>query len=48
MPAGDFVPAALAPFWRACFRACLDDIVVTSELRIELGMAGGSGLAVSC
>jgi hypothetical protein len=40
IPAGDFVPAAFAPFRRACFRFCLEDMDVTSALRIAGRMDG--------
>jgi hypothetical protein len=40
IPAGDFVPAAFAPFTRACFRFCLEDMGVTSALRIAGGIGG--------
>ena len=49
IPAGDFVPAAFAPFRRACFRSCLEDICRYSCVESSCGAYGGAeNFGLSC
>src|SRR4051812_44412840 len=41
MPSGDFAPAALAPFRRACILFCLEDMACYLGLRLAGGFSAG-------